>query len=133
LGAPLVAFFTKSIKCEEGRNIKEAFNRFCDHHPYLTLESAVEYFSILGGVADRVELDYFESVTAMVTSNFVENFSTFEQLVTPSYLLDSPYRELLMAVARGDGKYYSIVRKARLSDGGGSVSSGSWWSVVCCV
>jgi hypothetical protein len=85
----------------------------------LTLESAVEYFSILGGVADQVELDYFESVTAMVTSNFVENFSTFEQLVTPSYLLDSPYRELLMAVARGDGKYYSVVRKARLSEGVG--------------
>jgi len=52
----------------------------------------------------------------MVEFNFVQNFSTFQALVSPSYLLQAPYRELLMAVARGDGKYYSILRKAKLSE-----------------
>ncbi|MCF6207354.1 MAG: DUF234 domain-containing protein [Sulfurovum sp.] len=66
-----------------------------------------------------MELDYFEDVTAMVTANFVENFSFFQQQVRPSYLLESPYRELLSAVARGDGKMHSVLRKARLSEGVG--------------
>ena len=52
----------------------------------------------------------------MVESNFVKNFSKFQTLVSPSYLLETPYRELLVAVARGDGKLYSALRKARLSE-----------------
>lgn len=52
----------------------------------------------------------------MVESNFIQNFSKFQALVSPSYLLESPYREILMAVARGDGKLYSVLRKAKLSE-----------------
>ncbi|MBD3789793.1 MAG: hypothetical protein IE885_05440 [Campylobacterales bacterium] len=52
----------------------------------------------------------------MVESNFVKNFRRFEALVRPSYLLESPYKEILIAAARGDGKYYSVLRKARLSE-----------------
>ena len=85
----------------------------------MTLESAVEYFSILGGIETEVELDYFESVEAMVYSNFVKKFTYFEQLVSPSYLIETPYRELLISIARGDGKYYSVLRKAKLSEGVG--------------
>lgn len=70
----------------------------------------------MGGIKEHIELDYFESVSVMVEANFVKNFSTFEQMVTPSYLLETPYRELLMVVARGDGKYYSVLRKAKLSE-----------------
>jgi len=55
----------------------------------------------------------------MVKSNFVENFTKFQNLVSPSYLLETPYREVLIAVARGDGKFYSVLRKARLSEGTG--------------
>jgi len=40
----------------------------------------------------------------------------FQTLVSPSYLLETPYRELLVAVARGDGKLYSVLRKAKLSE-----------------
>jgi len=52
----------------------------------------------------------------MVKSNFVDKFKKFQNLVSPSYLLESPYREILIAVARGDGKLYSVLRKARLSE-----------------
>jgi len=85
----------------------------------LALEDAVEYFSILGGIGKDVELDYFEDVFTMVESNFVKDFSKFQTLVSPSYLLDTPYRELLVAVARGDGKLYSALRKAKLSESAG--------------
>jgi hypothetical protein len=83
----------------------------------LTLEQSIEYFSILGGVEESIELDYFDDVFSMVESNFVQKFSKFQTLVSPSYLLETPYREILMAVARGDGKFYSVLRKARLSAG----------------
>jgi len=67
-------------------------------------------------MANEVELDYFDDVFSMVESNFVDNFAKFQHLVSPSYLLESPYKEILMAVARGDGKLYSALRKAKLSE-----------------
>ncbi len=82
----------------------------------MELEQAVEYFSILGGMTSEIELDYFDDVFSMVESNFVQNFTTFQNLVSPSYLLESPYKEILVAVARGDGKLYSALRKAKVSE-----------------
>ena len=83
------------------------------------MEQAVEYFSILGGIGKDADLDYFDDVFSMVKSNFVENFTNFQELVSPSYLIETPYRELLVAVARGDGKLYSVLRKAKLSESAG--------------
>jgi len=83
------------------------------------LEQAIEYFSILGGVEESIELDYFDDAFSMVESNFVQNFSKFQTLVSPSYLLETPYWEVLMSVARGDGKFYTVLKKARLSEGVG--------------
>jgi len=81
----------------------------------LTTEQALEYFSILGGIEENITLDYFDDIFSMVKHNFVDDFKKFHSLVSPSYLLEKPYRELLMAVARGDGKFYSVLRKANLS------------------
>lgn len=82
----------------------------------MELEQAVEYFSILGGMGKNIELDYFDDVFSMVESNFVQNFAKFQDLVSPSYLLENPYRDVLIAAARGDGKLYSVLRKAKLSE-----------------
>jgi hypothetical protein len=80
------------------------------------LEQSLEYFSILGGVEENIEIDFFDDLFSMVKSNFVDKFKKFQNLVSPSYLLESPYREILIAAARGDGKLYSVLRKARLSE-----------------
>jgi len=85
----------------------------------LNLEQAIEYFSILGGIEERVDLDFFDDLFSMVKSNFVDNFTIFQSLVSPSYLLETPYREVLSAIARGDGKFYSVLRKARLGESTG--------------
>ena len=79
----------------------------------------MEYFSILGGIGESIELDYYDDVFSMVKSNFVDDFISYQNLVLPSYLLETPYRELLVAVARGDGKLYSVLRKSKLSEGVG--------------
>ena len=83
------------------------------------MEQSIEYFSILGGIEENITLDFFDDIFAMVEHNFVEHFLKFQSLVSPSYLLESPYREILMAVARGDGKFYSVLRKAKLSESSG--------------
>ena len=68
---------------------------------------------------ERIELDYFDDVFSMVKSHFVKNITTYQHAISPSYLLETPYRELLVAVARGDGKLYSVLRKAKLSESAG--------------
>ena len=68
---------------------------------------------------ERIDLDFFEDIFSMLKSNFVDNFATFQSLVSPSYLLETPYREVLSAVATGEGKFYSVLRKARLGEGTG--------------
>ncbi len=70
---------------------------------------------MLGGIEESITLDYFDDIFSMVKHNFVDDFKKFHALVSPSYLLETPYREVLMAVARGDGKFYSVLRKARLN------------------
>jgi len=99
--------------------IKAAFQKFNQSYSYLSLEDAVEYFSILGGLSESLELDYFDDVFTMVKTHFIDDFTTSESLVSPSYLLETPYREVLISVARGDAKLYSILRKAKLSESGG--------------
>ena len=79
----------------------------------------MEYFSILGGIGKNIELDFFDDIFSMVESHFVDNFSKFQTLVSPSYLLETPYRDVLVAVTRGDGKLYSALRKAKLSESAG--------------
>ncbi|MFT7879846.1 MAG: DUF234 domain-containing protein [Sulfurimonas sp.] len=79
----------------------------------------MEYFSILGGIEENIELDFFDDLFSMVQTNFIGNFKKFRDLVSPSYLLESPYRDVLIAVARGDGKLYSVLRKAKLSETAG--------------
>ena len=73
----------------------------------------------MGGIGKNIELDYFDDVFSMVESNFIDNFTKFQTLVSPSYLLEMPYREVLVAVARGDGKFYSALRKAKVSESAG--------------
>jgi len=99
--------------------IKAAFQKFNQSYTYLNLEETVEYFSILGGLSESLELDYFDDVFTMVKTHFIDDFTTSESLVSPSYLLETPYREVLIAVARGDAKLYSILRKAKLSESTG--------------
>ncbi len=85
----------------------------------MTLEHAIEYFAVLGGVEKSVSFDFFEDIFSMVEANFVKEYRKFRDLISPSYLLEPPYRDILTAVARGDGKFYSVLRKARLSEGAG--------------
>jgi hypothetical protein len=88
-------------------------------NPHFSLEQAVEHFAILGGIGNDLELDYFDDIFEMVKNKFVDRFSDFQKEISPSYLLDEPYRGILIAAARGDGKFYTTIKKARLGESAG--------------
>ena len=51
----------------------------------------------------------------MLESDFINNFNSYELIISPSYFMEKPYRELLMAIAYGDGKIYNSFKKAKLN------------------
>jgi len=91
----------------------QAFHRA---FPYLEIDPLIEYFSFFGGVEDRVKLDLFGGLEANIQDQILDRFALASAWITPSYLLDDPYRKLLTAVARGDGKLLNIFRRAGLSE-----------------
>lgn len=95
--------------------IKKLFQSFAIKHPYLDFEQSIDYFSIFGGI-DKLELDYFATLFEFIENKFLNNLDAISLEIKPTYILESPYREVLMAIARGDGKIYSSIKKARLNE-----------------
>ena len=52
----------------------------------------------------------------MILHQVLVDIESFAALITPSYLLEEPYRKLLIAIARGDGKLLNAFRRARVSE-----------------
>ncbi|MEA3492450.1 MAG: DUF234 domain-containing protein [Campylobacterota bacterium] len=46
----------------------------------------------------------------------IPNIEKYEAAVSPSFLLEAPYRDLLIAIARGDGKLLNIFKRARVNE-----------------
>jgi hypothetical protein len=96
--------------------IKTKFQNFFNHFGYLELEQAIELFSVFGGVEASLELDFFDDVESIIRFNFVDKYRILNELISPSYLIDEPYRFLLVAIARGDGRLSNIFRKAKVGE-----------------
>ena len=76
----------------------------------------MELFAVFGGVEESLELDFFDDVESIIRFNFVEKYRVLNQLISPSYLIEEPYRFLLVAIARGDGRLSNVFRKARVGE-----------------
>ncbi len=76
----------------------------------------MELFSVFGGIEESIELDFFDDLESIIRFNFVDKYKDFSLLISPSYLLEEPYRMLLIAIARGDGRLSNVYRKARVGD-----------------
>jgi hypothetical protein len=61
-------------------------------------------------------LDLFGGIEATVERQIVRRLDEAMGWIAPSYLMDDPYRSLLVAVARGDGKLFNVFRRAQLSE-----------------
>ena len=83
------------------------------------MEQAIEYFSLYGGVDARLALDLFEDIMLSSEIHFVQQFALTERVLEPSYVSETPYREILTAVARGDGRLSNVYRRAKIGEGAG--------------
>ncbi|MBN2767557.1 MAG: hypothetical protein JXQ68_00485 [Campylobacterales bacterium] len=96
--------------------MKELFREFYSAHKHLEFEQAIEYFSIFGGTGRSLEFDYFDNLLESIKNLLQNNFTALEKNVSPNYILESPYKEILIAAARGDGRIYAILKKAKISE-----------------
>jgi len=64
-------------------------------------------------------LDLFDDLDEVILHQVLVNIKLFEASISPSYLLEAPYRNLLIAVARGDGKLLNIFKRARMNETAG--------------
>ncbi len=83
------------------------------------MEQAIEYFSLYGGVEGHLMLDLFEEAALSVEIHFVQQYKETVQLLRPSYLLGTPYQEILSAVARGDGRLSNVYKRAKIGEAAG--------------
>ena len=82
----------------------------------MELDQAIELFSIFGGIEEHLELDFFDDIESIIRFYFIDKYQYFSELISPSYLLDEPYRNILIASSRGDGRLSNVFRKARVGD-----------------
>jgi len=82
--------------------------------PNLSIEEALEMFAIFGGT--HIALNLKSSIDNTILENIVDNYRELERGISPSYLLEKPYRDVLVAISRGDGKVLNIFKRARLSE-----------------
>ncbi|CAA6824331.1 MAG: Unknown protein [uncultured Sulfurovum sp.] len=80
------------------------------------MEQALELFAVFGGVEEAIELDFFDDLDSIIRFNFVEKYKVLNGLISPSYLIDEPYRYLLVSIARGDGRLSNVFRKAKVGE-----------------
>jgi len=103
-------------------DIGAMFRAFHRAFPFLEIDPLIEYFSFFGGMEDRVALDPFGGLEANIEAHILVSFDEALTWITPSYLMEDPYRKFLIAVARGDGKLLNIFRRAGVSEAvGGSL------------
>ena len=63
-----------------------------------------------------LEFDFFDDLDSIIRFNFVEQYKVLNELISPSYLIEEPYRYLLVSIARGDGRISNVFRKARVGE-----------------
>jgi hypothetical protein len=73
-------------------------------------------FAVFGGVEEALELDFFDDLDSIIRFNFLDKYKVFNKLIAPSYLIEEPYRYLLVSIARGDGRLSNVFRKARVGE-----------------
>ncbi len=63
------------------------FKEFVHRFGYLTMDRAIEIFSIFGGVEGEISLNLSEDIDTIMRGQFCQNYHKFRELIEPSYLL----------------------------------------------
>ncbi len=103
----------------EDREIKLLLQNFHKSLPFLQTDRLIDFFTFFGGSEEFVQIDAFESIERNIETRIIERIAEILQVLSPSYIVEEPYRRLLVSIARGDGRMFSLFRKARISEAAG--------------
>ena len=79
-----------------------------------SLEEAIEYFNVLGGLGWEIDSD--QPLNKLIVEHILENYGALQNQVS-MMTLDTPlYNHILTAIARGDRRTHSAYKRARISE-----------------
>lgn len=82
-----------------------------------SLEEAIEYFNVLGGLGWEIDSD--QNLNELIVEHILDNYGALHEQVS-MMTLDTPlYNHILTAIARGDRRTHSAFKRARISEGVG--------------
>ncbi|WP_310441065.1 DUF234 domain-containing protein [Sulfurimonas sp.] len=94
-------------------SLLEQFRSFCFQNKPQELEQAIEYFSVFGGMSWSVDMT--KSLEELIESKVLKNYTYIHGDITKITQSDKVSHSLLSAVAMGDGRVHSALKRARIS------------------
>ena len=93
--------------------IKTLLQKFHKQYPYILIDEIVDYLAIFGGLEENIELNLFTNLEASIADTLTK---LDIESIFPFFILDEPFRKLLIALARGDGRVNSIFNKISVGE-----------------
>ncbi len=94
-------------------SLLEQFRSFCFQNKPQELEQALEYFSVFGGMSWGVDMS--RPLDALIESKVLKNYTYIHGDITKLTQSDKTSHAVLSAVATGDGRVHSALKRARIS------------------
>lgn len=92
----------------------QQFRAFCFQNSLTDMEKALEYFSVFGGLG--WEIDTSKSVDLAIEELLLNNYGALHAQMTKITYSDKIYHKLLSALAMGDGRVHSALKRADISE-----------------
>jgi hypothetical protein len=94
-------------------SLLEQFRSFCFQNKPQELEHSLEYFSVFGGMGWSVDMT--KSLEELIENKVLKNYTYIHGDITKITQSDKVSHSLLSAVAMGDGRVHSALKRARIS------------------
>ncbi|MEK6658440.1 MAG: DUF234 domain-containing protein [Campylobacterota bacterium] len=94
-------------------SLLQQFRSFCFQNKPQDLEQAIEYFSVFGGMSWSVDMT--KPLDELIESKVLKNYTYIHGDITKITQSDKVSHSLLSAVAAGDGRVHSALKRARIS------------------
>ncbi len=88
------------------------------------MDKLIEYLACFGGMEEKIELDFFKNLEENIEMIYCDRFRESENFISPGYLMEYPYRDILISIAKSDGKVLNVFKRAGVGESfGGSILS----------
>jgi hypothetical protein len=98
-------------------SLLQQFRSFCFQNNPNNIEDALKYFAVFGGTSWSVDMT--KPLSELIESKILKNYTYINGDITKFTKSDKVSHSLLSAVAIGDGRVHSALKRARISRGEG--------------